>query len=326
MADGNPLPGVPLIDSPFFDEQLARLNPDAEVKRIATNLREKGFAVLDFPDPEFSRRAEEIKSRYAPSQEHFAEWRAGKRDLRNQDAWRNDPNVRSVAANPAILRLLETLYGRPAFPFQTLTFPVGTQQPAHSDAVHFSAVPDGFMCGVWVALEDIDADNGPLIYYPGSHRWPHYGNEHIGINAWHQPSRGAHAVSYRWLWDELVRTNKAQLERFTARKGQAIIWHARLLHGGDKQNDPMRTRWSQVTHYYFRNCSYYTPLYSDPFYGNIFFRQIVDIGTGEPVPNMISGREVPLWFQSQAVHHSPVGWILTPLKRLKRKLMGQPAN
>ena len=115
-------------------------------------------------------------------------------------------------------------------------------------------------------------------------------------------------------------------ERFTAKKGQAIIWHARLLHGGDKQNDPMRTRWSQVTHYYFRDCSYYTPLYSDPFYGNIFFRQIVDIGTGEPVPNMISGREVPLWFQSQAIHHGPMGWVLMPLKRLKRKLMGQPAN
>ena len=182
------------------------------------------------------------------------------------------------------------------------------------------------MCGVWVALEDIDADNGPLIYYPGSHRWPHFGNEHIGINAWHQPSRGAHAVSYRWLWDELVRTHNAQLERFTAKKGQAIIWHARLLHGGDRQNDPMRTRWSQVTHYYFRDCAYYTPLYSDPFYGNIFFRQIVDIGTGRPVPNMISGREVPFWFQSQAIHHSPMGWVLTPLKRLKRKLMGQPAN
>ena len=121
--------------------------------------------------------------------------------------------TRTSAASPptrAILRLLETLYGRPAFPFQTLTFPVGTQQPPHSDSVHFSAVPDGFMCGVWVALEDIDTDNGPLIYYPGSHRWPHFGNEHIGVNAWHQPTRGAHAVSYRWLWDELVRTNNAQ--------------------------------------------------------------------------------------------------------------------
>ena len=30
------------------------------------------------------------------------------------------------------------------------------QQAAHSDALHFSSEPEGFMCGVWVALEDID--------------------------------------------------------------------------------------------------------------------------------------------------------------------------
>ena len=30
------------------------------------------------------------------------------------------------------------------------------------------------MCGVWVALEDITEDNGPLHYYPGSHRLPDY--------------------------------------------------------------------------------------------------------------------------------------------------------
>ena len=41
---------------------------------------------------------------------------------------------------------------------------------------------------------------------------------------------------------------------------------------------------------------------------------------------MVSGREVPFWFQRQAIHHGPMGWVLTPLKRLKRKLMGQPAN
>src|SRR5215208_6059611 len=107
----NPLPGVPLIDSPFFDSLLADLNPDAETKRIATALRENGFAILDFPDPEFDRKAEEIKARYAPSQEQFTQWRAGKIELRNQDTWNRDPDVRGIAANPAILRMLETLYG-----------------------------------------------------------------------------------------------------------------------------------------------------------------------------------------------------------------------
>ena len=139
-----------------------------------------------------------------------------------------------------VLRILEQAYGRPAFAFQTLNFSVGSQQPPHSDSTHFSSSPEGFMCGVWLALEDIDADNGPLIYYPGSHRWPHYGNEHIGVNAWHQPTRGAHAGQYQKLWDELIALHQAKPERFTAKKGQAIIWHARLMHGGDKQNDPMR--------------------------------------------------------------------------------------
>jgi hypothetical protein len=49
---------------------------------------------------------------------------------------------------------------------------------------------------------------------------------------------------------------------FFACKGQALIWAANLLHGGSVQHDPARTRWSQVTHYYFRDCIYYTPAFS----------------------------------------------------------------
>ena len=29
------------------------------------------------------------------------------------------------------------------------------------------------MCGVWIALEDVDPDEGPLSYYPGSPRLPY---------------------------------------------------------------------------------------------------------------------------------------------------------
>ncbi len=40
--------------------------------------------------------------------------------------------------------------------------------------VHFNSIPQRFMCGVWVAMEDIAPDNGPLHYYPGSHKLPFY--------------------------------------------------------------------------------------------------------------------------------------------------------
>ena len=79
--------------------------------------------------------------------------------------------------------MLEELYGREPLPFQTLNFKLGTQQAAHSDALHFNSMPAGFMCGVWVALEDIDMDNGPLVYYPGSHKLPELTMQDIGAEA-----------------------------------------------------------------------------------------------------------------------------------------------
>jgi hypothetical protein len=81
---------------------------------------------------------------------------------------------------------------------------------------------------------------------------------------WTEDSRNNH---YEVLWDELINIHGLCPERFCARKGQALIWVANLLHGGDRVVDFERTRWSQVTHYYFEGCSYYTPLTSDPFKG-----------------------------------------------------------
>jgi ectoine hydroxylase-related dioxygenase (phytanoyl-CoA dioxygenase family) len=39
--------------------------------------------------------------------------------------------------------------------------------------MHFHSAPAGFMCGLWIALEDVRPEAGPLIYYPGSHRSPY---------------------------------------------------------------------------------------------------------------------------------------------------------
>ena len=102
---------------------------------------------------------------------------------RIMDAWRISENVKSLALAPRILSMLEELYGRRPLPFQTLNFRWGTEQPAHSDAIHFNSEPAGFMCGAWVALEDIDMDCGPVVYYPGSHRLPEVRMEEIGENA-----------------------------------------------------------------------------------------------------------------------------------------------
>jgi hypothetical protein len=293
MSPVNLLPGVPLIESPLFEQVLETWELTDTERNVATQLHERGYAVIDFPDPAFEARSDRIRANLAPRfPVDFDDPEASKiaGDMRVQDAWRFDPDVKTIATNPDVVSLLTKLYGRRAFPFQTLNFPVGTQQTAHSDAVHFSSQPERFMCGVWVALEDIHVDAGPLIYYPGSHKWPIVSNAMIGRRGWKSSSYSAQAPFER-IWASMAEAHRIRADTFIARKGQALIWTANLLHGGSKQTDARRTRWSQVTHYYFSDCIYYTPAFSDEPLGKFDLRDIVNIETGEKEPNTILGEQ-----------------------------------
>jgi ectoine hydroxylase-related dioxygenase (phytanoyl-CoA dioxygenase family) len=197
---------------------------------------------------------------------------------RVQDAWRISANVKAVALAPRVLGLLEGLYGRRPLPFQTLNFPKGTEQLPHADAFHFNSLPPTFMCGVWVALEDADMENGPLIYYPGSHKLPEVRTEDLNLRGGQPAGRAL----YSWLRRLARRPQRVEdayqaYERFvaglisrhglapryaTVRKGQALVWASNLLHGGAARADKARSRHSQVTHYFFEGCRYYTPVLS----------------------------------------------------------------
>lgn len=283
-------PGVPRIESPVFRADDPDYGFSPEERRIARELFERGFAVIDFPDPDILARIDRIKVNLAPrlGVDLSPEADNSAADRRVQDAWTFDEDVRAIAANGGMLDLLEKLYGRRPFPFQTLNFPVGTQQAAHSDSVHFSSLPERFMCGVWLAMEDIHPDAGPLFYYPGSHRWPIVSNLMIGRRG-HGSSLSSAQDPYGAAWTALRDAYGATQEKFLARKGQALIWCANLLHGGSPQADPRRTRWSQVTHYFFDDCIYYTPAFSDEAVGRLDMRRLFSIADGQERPNHFLG-------------------------------------
>ena len=184
----------------------------------------------------------------------------GVRYFRNRimDAWRISESVKALALSEPVHALLAELYGRRPLPFQTLNFLRGSQQAAHSDAIQFNTMPEGFMCGVWVALEDIDMDNGPLVYYPGTHKLPYLRPADIGVEA-----KWANYESYVDYISDLIEREGLEPHYGDIRQGQAIVWAANLVHGGTPRNDPDRTRLSQVTHYFFEGCSYYTPMASE---------------------------------------------------------------
>lgn len=316
----NLLPGVPLVESPFFDIDAPKILSPYELA-VARDLNSKGFAVIDFPDPGIISKIDAIKSDLYEKYDWPA-WRKGKIDsLRIQDAWKYDSRVRDIATNKLLMKLLSAIYGRSAIPFQTLNFAVGTQQPAHSDHAHFNSIPDRFMCGVWLAFEDVDEENGPLFYYPGSNRWPSYQNEHLGVSHKKITNGFPEYKRYVALWEGLVEASGIKKEIFKAKKGQALIWSSNIVHGGSIQIDKNRTRWSQVTHYFFENCAYTTPVANDTYQGNISYRSITDINTGIKVNNLISGEEIRTELSSEFILKpiSDNGEILKKIKLIVSK-------
>jgi hypothetical protein len=286
------MPGVPVVESPLFYGIIEELGLNAEERRVAVELHERGYAVIDFPDEQLDERIARIQTDLGPKfdvdmSDPGTVKNSGKVQ-RIQDAWAFNENVRAIAANANVLDLLGKLYGRPAFPFQTLNFPVGTQQPLHSDSIHFSSVPERFMCGVWLAMEDIDTDAGPLTYLPGSHKWPILRNSMIARRGWGS-SRESAQDPFQAAIEALVSACGIPQELFLAKKGKALIWSANLLHGGSPQLDQTLTRWSQVTHYYFDDCSYFTPAFSDEELGKLDLRSVVDVTTGEIKTNKYLG-------------------------------------
>ena len=107
---------------------------------------------------------------------------------------------------------------------------VGSQQDLHQDMAVFHIFPHDWLIGVWIACEDVSAESGPLVLYRGSHQEPFF----PGFTDYPQTNlRTADAETthgYHAYVDELA----ARHERFEflARKGQVLLWHGMLIHGG----------------------------------------------------------------------------------------------
>lgn len=258
----------------------------AELRALADEYHHQGYVVLPGAVPaELRERAvEDLTPTFEGSPT----------SARLLDAWWAVDSVRDLALVPSVLDLLRFLYGRRPVPFQTLSFKEGTQQRAHSDAIHFNALPPRFMCGAWVALEDVAGDAGPLFYHPGSQRLPELAPLDLGLD----PSSFDYAA-YEDLIEDRMREVQIEPVRFHAHAGDVLIWSSNLVHGGTPIERPGATRWSQVTHYFFEDCVYYNPMLTDLDRGLFRARSpLLDISTRKPARQTLNGTPVDILWRS----------------------------
>ncbi len=167
------------------------------------------------------------------------------RRMKINDLYLDMENVRELALSERIAAILSELLGNAPALCNSLYFEKGSQQPAHVDAIYMTPKTDDHLIAIWVALEDTHADAGQLEYYPGSHKIEQMvfsnGKRHF-----------VHEEMPQWhsYMDSQVEKHGLKKTAFSAKKGDVLIWHANLLHGGGPIADPNRTRKSLVFHYF----------------------------------------------------------------------------
>lgn len=166
--------------------------------------------------------------------------------------------------NQKLLKILNFVMGKSVVPFQTINFVQGSEQRAHSDSIHMSTQPLGYLIASWLALEDIDMDSGPLFYYPGSHRMDYVSCEDYAAGNTRWKIGENSYKKYEDYIDSVIKDRGLKKSYFLAEKGDLLIWHANLLHGGDPISSSEKTRKSMVAHYFCRDVICYHEITQRP--------------------------------------------------------------
>ena len=177
---------------------------------------------------------------------------AGTLPDRKLDPHLNVPQIRALQRDPRVLAWTDLFFGRKTVPFQTIMGHAGSQQAAHSDSIHMTTYPLGFLVASWTAFEDIQPDSGPLDYYPGSHRLPYLLSAEAGIAPMEFKQKGYSVYHERYepALKALCEAAGFKPKLFMAGKGDVLFWHANLVHGGSPRLSPDVSRKALVCHYF----------------------------------------------------------------------------
>ena len=164
----------------------------------------------------------------------------------------NAPSAQLAAFVPEIRDFMAAIFGEDPLAFQSLFFERGSQQRIHQDTAYVVVSQPVTIAAAWIALEDVQEGNGELVYYPGSHRFDDFlfGTPEEPSKSWNQGRDGQemHKAFLQGL-DDQAAARGIEKARFLPKRGDVLLWHADLAHGGSKQTNDDASRRSIVVHY-----------------------------------------------------------------------------
>jgi hypothetical protein len=195
------------------------------------------------------------------------------------EGWKKSKNIKAIAKNTIINNYFKFFYNKNPLPISTINFYAGTEQPLHSDYIHFGSVPELYLAGAWFALENVNKNNGPLTVVPGSHKLKivSFSDFNLQIPKTTKELKSHYSIYENYLI-EIIKEKKMKTKKIFLQKGDVIIWAANLLHGGSKIIKKNHSRLSQVVHYHFDELDYvYNPCFSNKNIGIIAKRNLKEL-------------------------------------------------
>lgn len=229
---------------------------DVQLEAIGSRMIKDGFVVLpsaiagtecDTVVSDYQRFIDDLGTEVEQHKD------AGGRLLRVVNFHLSSGAAANIGCNPRLMAILDFLLGDEASVYSSLYFEHGSQQPIHRDSPFFETFPRNLFFGVWVALEDISVDAGPLMYVPGGHRFECDPHRIYDAVAARMPAAQRSALINEALeqyYGEVIRaaSGVGAPAVVALKKGDVAIWHPQLPHGGSLATDPGLTRRSMVFH------------------------------------------------------------------------------
>ena len=183
---------------------------------------------------------------------------------RNLNTHLQVPAIAALLRDRRVTDLISILLGAKCLPFQTITGHNGSQQREHSDAIHMTTYPMDYLAATWMAFEDINPDSGPLVYYPKSHRLPHFLRQDAGITVdeFDRDGYASYHQKYEPGLQRIIESHQLEAKYFDAQKGDILFWHSNLIHGGSPRKNMQLSRNALVCHYFAEGCICYHDLAS----------------------------------------------------------------
>jgi len=160
------------------------------------------------------------------------------------DLYLTSDAARQIFLHERIVRMVGLILGDEVVGCNSLTFEFGSQQPPHIDHVYMTPPAPRRLVASWIALEDVRPESGPLALWPGSHRLRPFD---FGGTYHYLPALEPQHT--RYVAEQAPRFPEMQ---YLAKRGDVLLWHALLVHGGSAIANPGRTRKSMACHYFAR--------------------------------------------------------------------------